>query len=232
MTARRPAFTLIELLVVIAVIALLAALLFPAFAGARDRARQATCVSNLKQIGTAAALYIQDYDDRYPLGHTPAGDPLTRVDDNGYENHFIDLMRPYIKNRRNEGIWRCPNDPQRMWDIEKVDTTATKELRVSYSINAWFEYGAPVSAVAEPAKKVYVLESTDDDHFHWWELGRHEYSDPIPPLDQLPQKELNAQVAMTRHSGGANYLCADWHVQWSHFASLWGTTHATNAFWP
>jgi prepilin-type N-terminal cleavage/methylation domain-containing protein/prepilin-type processing-associated H-X9-DG protein len=231
-TARKPAFTLIELLVVIAVIALLAALLFPAFAGARNKARQATCVSNLKQIGLAAALYLQDYDEHYPLGHSPTDDPITRADDNGYEMHFIDLMRPYIRNTRNQGVWRCPNDRSRLFDVDKVDNTTTKELRVSYSINAWFEYGAPVTAVAEPARKVYVLESTDDDHFHWWELGRHAVGDPIPPLDQLPQKELLVQVAMIRHHGGANYLFADGHVKWSPFAPLWGTTRETNAFWP
>lgn len=80
--------------------------------------------------------------------------------------------------------------------------------------------------------KVNVLESTDDDHFHWWELGRHSLTAPVPPLDQLPQKELNVQVAMNRHNGGANYLFDDSHVRWSPFAPLWGTTRETNAFWP
>jgi prepilin-type N-terminal cleavage/methylation domain-containing protein/prepilin-type processing-associated H-X9-DG protein len=232
MIIRKRGFTLVELLVVVAVIALLAALLFPALAGARDKARQATCVSNLKQIGLAAALYIQDYDEHYPLGHSPTSDPITRADDNGYEMHFIDLMRPYIKNNRNEGVWRCPNDRSRLFDEYKSDTTTKKEFRVSYSINAWFEYGAPVAEVAEPARKVYVLESTDDDHFHWWELGRSKVNDPIPPLEQLPQKELMTQVAMTRHNGGAEYLFADGHVKWAQFASMWGTTRETNAFWP
>jgi prepilin-type N-terminal cleavage/methylation domain-containing protein len=112
MTPRNRAFTLIELLVVIAVIAVLAALLFPVFSQARDKARQTSCASNLKQIGLAAALYIQDYDERYPLGHVPAADPLTTFDGGGdYEPHFIELLRPYIKNSRNEGIWRCPSDP-------------------------------------------------------------------------------------------------------------------------
>src|SRR5262245_32435034 len=63
---RRNAFTLIELLVVIAIIALLAALLFPVFAQARDKARQAACFSNLKQIGSALEMYVQDYDGRLP----------------------------------------------------------------------------------------------------------------------------------------------------------------------
>jgi len=62
---RGKGFTLIELLVVIAIIALLAAILFPVFAKAREKARQATCVSNLKQIGIATAMYIQDYDEKF-----------------------------------------------------------------------------------------------------------------------------------------------------------------------
>jgi prepilin-type N-terminal cleavage/methylation domain-containing protein len=60
------AFTLIELLVVIAVIAIIAALLFPVFAAARDKARQVTCLSNLRQIGSALHMYVQDYDERLP----------------------------------------------------------------------------------------------------------------------------------------------------------------------
>src|SRR5438067_8373067 len=62
----RNAFTLIELLVVIAIIAILAAILFPVFAQAREKARQSTCLSNCKQMGTAAMLYLQDYDETYP----------------------------------------------------------------------------------------------------------------------------------------------------------------------
>ena len=74
-TTRRPGFTLIELLVVIAIISLLAAILFPVFARAREQARKATCLSNLKQVGVAVAMYAQDYDGGYPN----TGDPWLRV---------------------------------------------------------------------------------------------------------------------------------------------------------
>ena len=62
-------FTLIELLVVIAIIAILAAILFPVFAQAREKARQASCQSNLKQIGIAFKMYVQDYDEKWPSNH-------------------------------------------------------------------------------------------------------------------------------------------------------------------
>lgn len=79
---------------------------------------------------------------------------------------------------------------------------------------------------------MYVLESTDDDHFHWWNLGRKQENDPYLALAQLPQKLLNEQTAAARHSEGSNYLYADQHVKWARLAGLWGVTRETNAFWP
>ena len=229
MSKRTRGFTLIELLVVIAIIAILAALLFPVFSRSWEKARQASCASNLKQIGLAASLYIQDYDEHYPLGHAPTDNPLSIFDGGGdYEPHFIELLRPFIKNSKNQGVWRCPSDPSPRLTKEGD----TLEFHVSYAVNGWFEYGAPLAQAEKPAEKVYVLESTDDDHFHWWEMGRKKQSDPYLTLDQLPQKSRREQTAPIRHSEGANYLYADQHVKWSRFAPLWGTTQATNAFWP
>ena len=110
--ARRSAFTLIELLVVIAIIAILAAILFPVFAQAREKARQASSSSNLRQIGLAAMMYVQDYDETYPLYQyadcqgftcyqywfglrTPTGWDKTKG-----------LLYPYMKNGQ---IQRCPS---------------------------------------------------------------------------------------------------------------------------
>ncbi len=171
---RKLAFTLIEVLVVIAIIAIIAALLFPVFSQAKQAAKKISCTSNLHQLGVAVALYMANDDDHYPLGHTPTGDPLQDFTEGGdYEKHQIDLLRPYVKNKKNEGVWRCPGDDKKLYE----GTGSGSELRVSYSVNAWFEYGMNASQVERPAEKVYDHESPDDDHCHWWMIGRTGPSD-------------------------------------------------------
>jgi len=94
----RSAFTLIELLVVIAIIAILAAILFPVFAQAREKARQASCLSNMKQIGLALNSYITDYDGTYPFSLSNGAGPLFP---------FQPRIDPYIKGG---GVYSCPTN--------------------------------------------------------------------------------------------------------------------------
>src|SRR5262249_14420787 len=107
------AFTLIELLVVIAIIAILAAILFPVFAQARDRARMSACVSNMRQIGTAMMLYVQDYDETYPYcrlhGALPLGSTARPGTDKGLHiNSWRNMIAPYLKN---VDVLACPSNP-------------------------------------------------------------------------------------------------------------------------
>jgi prepilin-type N-terminal cleavage/methylation domain-containing protein len=91
---RKSGFTLIELLVVIAIIAILAAILFPVFAQAREKARTASCLSNLKQIGLATMMYSQDYDERYPPGYYT-----------GWTTQWLfTLVQPYMQDTPTGGI--------------------------------------------------------------------------------------------------------------------------------
>jgi prepilin-type N-terminal cleavage/methylation domain-containing protein len=109
----RNGFTLIELLVVIAIIAILAAILFPVFATARENARKITCVSNLKQLGTSVLMYAQDYDDFLPNNFAGKKDTMLWNDLSG-----SGLMDPYLKNKQ---IWFCPSDTPRTYRNQTYD---------------------------------------------------------------------------------------------------------------
>ena len=109
---RSRAFTLIELLVVIAIIAILAAILFPVFAQAREKARQASCQSNLKQIGTATMMYVQDYDETYPCGwgSPDGGRTMWRIAIQPYVQRYGNANDVY-NSQGNFGVFMCPSTP-------------------------------------------------------------------------------------------------------------------------
>ncbi len=114
------AFTLVELLVVIAIISILAAVLFPVFATAREKARQTACASNLKQLGLGFAQYMQDYDDSYPrAAATTVGAPALSITAGGWTNEVY----PYVKSL---GVYTCPDD---------TTTVSSTRTEISYAYN-------------------------------------------------------------------------------------------------
>jgi prepilin-type N-terminal cleavage/methylation domain-containing protein len=126
--AHRRAFTLIELLVVIAIIAILAAILFPVFAKARERAKATSCLSNLKQMGVAARCYVDDYDGRLvPYGVAYWNSAGALVD-----TRFTYLLYPYVKSLE---VFTCPSDHL---DRAKLSKLATSQpYATTYGVN-WY----------------------------------------------------------------------------------------------
>src|SRR6195256_2934245 len=101
----RRGFTLIELLVVIAIIAILAAILFPVFAQARAKARQASCTSNVKQMSLGVMMYIQDYDETFPFWNWGDSYGSGTLHPNHFESFWANAIYPYVKNGQ---VYTCP----------------------------------------------------------------------------------------------------------------------------
>jgi prepilin-type N-terminal cleavage/methylation domain-containing protein/prepilin-type processing-associated H-X9-DG protein len=199
---KKRAFTLIELLVVIAIIAILAAILFPVFAKAREKARQSLCVSNLKQLGTAMLMYLQDYDDAMP-GQDAA--------DGGYDSSgwvaghpsWWKTVEPYVKNRNGVGI--CPS-------ASRTDRFNPNDHNMQYMMPLFCKYRAMVTIKA-PSNVINLWERTENGPFYGL------YPGPLGGANPLisPVRWDIGYVPFgwpATHGGGGNYLWIDGHVKW------------------
>lgn len=143
---KRTGFTLIELLVVIAIIAILAAILFPVFAQARERARAISCLSNTKQIGLAEMMYVQDYDETFWSCPWPGGGQFGIPNPaNGGTTFWSDLLQPYVKNT---GIFDCPSNSDPLYPTYNylppaVPQGSNKTYRVEYGYGEIGPHGDP-----------------------------------------------------------------------------------------
>ena len=242
-TKYKKAFTLIELLVVIAIIAILAAILFPVFAQAREKARAISCLSNERQIGMAMIQYVQDYDEIYPNGININGNQRVWPAEG-----WAGLCQPYIKNT---AIFRCPSDT--------TSSLSKTDIVVSYGYNSnlvgFIENegdpiptGQPLSALSSSARTVQLFEvsnitaNVSDDregakpggtlgtNFSGASLGLDNRLYALQKwstssVNQYATGLLGNRAAFNasktqfvsvrgRHTGGSNFLLADGHAKW------------------
>ncbi|MGD9497885.1 MAG: DUF1559 domain-containing protein [Armatimonadota bacterium] len=156
---KRAGFTLIELLVVIAIIAILAAILFPVFARAREKARQTSCLSNLKQIALGMQMYISDYDERLPAHYWPKTAPRWSI---------IQMIHPYIKNMQ---VWDCPSAARETARLSDGTPAFLGERSYGWNhmIFAW--YFTKLAEIKSPAETVIAADTCMDS----WGPGRLYY---------------------------------------------------------
>jgi prepilin-type N-terminal cleavage/methylation domain-containing protein/prepilin-type processing-associated H-X9-DG protein len=209
-------FTLIELLVVIAIIAILAAILFPVFARAREKARQTSCLSNLKQIGLAHNMYAQDYDEMYlagryngvcPFGHSHMDGGNDAI--NNY-NSWTTHISPYVKNTQ---IFRCPS---RQW------STCTSGTGNAYITHAYlFNYdgctGQPIAKMALPAETMICMD------------GQSAFV--ISSTNTKAGALSGMGNGLTRHNEGANVAFCDGHTKWLSGSAIDGMIPAAPGDW-
>lgn len=231
--ATKRAFTLIELLVVIAIIAILAAILFPVFAQAKEAAKKTTCLSNSKQIGTASQIYFADYDDTYMItrGHydninyptsyipdrflietTYAASPYRGV----FQSYWANAMEPYMKNW---DIWSCTSGSD--FNVNAAAVPANmKKVGFSYSANPYLNsYSA--TGIPLPAETVAFFELPKDRRaVHFFNT----YPNPDQGGTAVPYRfDPNGSLLATvmpmidstwfNHSRGQNKVYMDGHAK-------------------
>ncbi len=219
---RRRGFTLIELLVVIAIIAILAAILFPVFARAREKARQTSCTSNLKQIALAMLMYVQDYDERFSPYEVRHGDTLRRT------AAAYDTIHPYVNN---EQVFICPSgeytytghsDTRSLWPSgtgvyrETMLASYAAVLQGSSTAperpypTAFTTTGRKLATFTRPSETIIVFETGTAYLAHKSSVG---FSNTAPHAPANMNDSGNVGSMRYRHNMQMNVAYADGHVK-------------------
>jgi len=204
-SAAKRGFTLIELLVVIAIIAILAAILFPVFARARENARKSTCQSNLKQMATAMLMYAQDYDE------------TLCVERHERSQSFIQIIAPYVKNVK---VFDCPS--------QRATSTLNYNGERSYGYAEVF-FGASLATIQRPADAVLLADQTPNTYMGAWWLfrpsrGNRDANGDPSDGSKSTTWTTNTQVWLNfcaRHNGVGNVAFADGHVKAMNYSTLY-----------
>ncbi len=224
---RQRGFTLIELLVVIAIIAILAAILFPVFAKAREKARQSSCSSNLKQLGLALLQYCQDYDEAFPTSYivsanTPPDGLVWYSDGSGITWFWPQIVYPYHKSNQ---IFVCPSSAIK-WPPYSGNYGANTAIMPYGSAG---NKGLTLGALTAPATTFLALDAgpygvglgnlVGPTGNFWYVPGTANGRDPAS-LSPALSAALSSDFTSGRHNQGINITFADGHVKWLAGTSL------------
>ncbi|MDH7568618.1 MAG: DUF1559 domain-containing protein [Armatimonadota bacterium] len=204
----RRGFTLIELLVVIAIIAILAAILFPVFARARENARKSACQSNLKQLGNGILMYAQDYDETLPMSYYPL--PQAQ------RQSYMQIIQPYIKN---VGVFDCPSQTPR--------TTLVYNGERSYGFVSPF-FRQRLAAFADASGTVLMGDTTPNTYMGAWYFYQPSRGERPDAKDGSQYTTWGGTATQTwtyhnfcvRHMEMGNVLWMDGHVKAMKYESL------------
>jgi len=214
--SNKQAFTLIELLVVIAIIAILASILFPVFARARENARRASCQSNLKQIGLGMMMYVQDYDEKYmgssrSCNGTPADCGTVGAT---VSSLWMYELQPYTKSVQ---LFVCPSDSVGISTTDPATGLWKYSGSESYGMVGYWNTSLTTPANTYPFSRA-SLASIDDpagtimicDSDYYVARGYEPYNSSSPSASTVD----NTRAIAVRHLDGTNFLWADGHVKW------------------
>jgi prepilin-type N-terminal cleavage/methylation domain-containing protein/prepilin-type processing-associated H-X9-DG protein len=238
------AFTLIELLVVIAIIAILAAILFPVFAQAKESAKKSVCLSNMKQLGLGFKMYITDNEDRFPKIDWNDGRPYDAALPDGrtfrgWAGTWVLYVYPYVKN---QGVYVCPTDahpknpawaPQDDGKVNPYQNDWGKPFPMSYGINhdlTWRDSALSETAIAYPGN-TYAIADIITNHVigfgSWWDglykpstfnrviLSKgNQCADVIDEGGVVRLRAGAKPEPCTRHSNGQTFAFTDGHAKW------------------